>query len=560
MKYLIIFFFFFIFYNIQNINAQNTEKLKSIVLDDYKSSEYYSKQLKALNKITNQEDLFDIVKKSDNSNFRKFAVKKITDTLILQKIAILDKEGTFFLYDIIENIKDQKVLKAIVTDDSYDDVNRVSAIRSFNNQDILKKIALDRNNSNYLRGSAIKKLKNQKLLYSLIKYKENKDLKYIALGKLTNQNYLEDIAKNEQDFKIREKAIVKLTNDTLLQKIAETDSYYLANSAKFRLILNDSFIKNRYGLLNIELYEHKNVTNYEMGGKVTTHDLAISIFDSTNRTKIFNKTYECYAPDRIPLGGGGNRYAKIDYIEFCKHFLNFNYETLKIFIQKTHNKYLMKSALEIISQYEIIDKIVQNNNLDIKNSILIFNKLDIERRIFTCSKINNQELLYRIALEDKNNKVRLTSLCQLIDQNKIANLIIKSSDNDLRYKASEILNNQTAISKVLMTKWTKDYYSAKINLIKKTKNKEVLGFILLNDKNILIRREVLKFVTNQKNIAKIATTPFSLTSLKKQDEFEYNQLRWDAIQKLTDKKALKQIKKDENKFLRQNAKDRLKRL
>lgn len=146
-------------------------------------------RMKAVEKANSINKLVRIALRSEYVDAVTFAISKISEPLILTKIALRAKKfGTYAGNKAMEKIADQTLLHRIAK----------HAAESF------------------VRHETVRRLQDQKVIASIAKNDKNWEVRRIAVRKMSGQGELLDIAINDKEYEVRSEAKLKLTGEYLI--------------------------------------------------------------------------------------------------------------------------------------------------------------------------------------------------------------------------------------------------------------------------------------------------------------------------------------------------------
>jgi hypothetical protein len=144
----------------------------------------------------------------DESGYvRSSATRKLTDKVLLAKIALEDESGYV----------------------------RSSATRKLTDKVLLAKIALEDENSG-VRLAATRKLTDTALLAKTVLEDENSEVRLAAVEKLTDQDLLTKIALKDKNFYVRKAVFLKLSEAKLIKLSTSSENLVLQIAAKMKLL------------------------------------------------------------------------------------------------------------------------------------------------------------------------------------------------------------------------------------------------------------------------------------------------------------------------------------
>jgi len=232
--------------------------------DIVRYGEYSDTRMMALEKITDQKMLADIVKNWDINSFslRAAALEKITDVEFIADVAkncINHELGS----RATEKINDCNLLLDIANDAKLTSVK----------QNIKQKLIF-----------IIENCHNQQVLKNILKKSKSINIRRKVIVKIKDENILNDVAKNDSDIIIRREAIKKLTNTQILHNISENDK--------------DSYTRQlasqRLSKITKEKIQHKKITTRENNIPHKTETTTKKITNTNTEKNIPNKSENSY--------------------------------------------------------------------------------------------------------------------------------------------------------------------------------------------------------------------------------------------------------------------------
>ena len=254
----------------EELNISNSpDALKDIALNETNIKE----RIKAIENITDENFLCDLMKNEDdtilldiaiqnikrpqlllelaldkkNKNVIQTAISRINDNELLGKICLMGTEYNLLSNEIIEILKtgiekidDEKVLFEIIMKGSKFTKVSEMAMDKIKDQSILCDLAVNGINVSV----AINKIQKPDLLAKIVKtnYPLNLDSSYniLALDKINEQRYFLDIATHPDCIKIKELAISKISDKDILKEMLQDKSdYNIRKHAYFKLGIQD---------------------------------------------------------------------------------------------------------------------------------------------------------------------------------------------------------------------------------------------------------------------------------------------------------------------------------
>jgi hypothetical protein len=121
------------------------------------------------------------------------------------------------------------------------------------------------------------------------------------------------------------------------------------------------------------------------------------------------------------------------------------------------------------------------------------NSRSYRSRLRAVDKITDQNVLYKVALDDYNYEVKIAAFYKITDQNLITRLAIKSSDAELCLLAFNKIADQNIIDKLAVESDDQDLQLLAIN---KVTDQDIIYKIALNDRNFNINVAAMKRLTS----------------------------------------------------------------
>jgi hypothetical protein len=233
---------------VQNPNFTDQNLLAEIAQKDENS--YV--RLAAVEKLTNQSALSEIINKETDNSVRETAkrrytylcindLKKLTDQKILAEIAKKDENRDLRLA-AVTNLTDQSLLLEIVKA-SDDLLLQEEAVNNPNFTDQSALLDLAKSSAHLaLRKAAIKKISEQAVLIELIKSSDYKDLHSTAIINITDQAVLKEILKSADYKDIHSAAIQKITDQKLIIEVVKSSEHEYLKSAATRVLTDQTLL------------------------------------------------------------------------------------------------------------------------------------------------------------------------------------------------------------------------------------------------------------------------------------------------------------------------------
>ena len=191
----------------------------------------------AVNRITDQDYLKKIVltrHSEDDRELRDGALERITDQKILLEII---KEGGVFYNRrrAVKKITDQDYLKKIVENVDNDSL-RDDAVRKITDQDYLKKIVLTKKNSSNFREAALNNLEDQKTLIYVALNDSSRSvrLETVRKKKIRNQKTLAHIARHDSSSRVRFEAALQIKDSGIFYDVLAREGEFNVAAARIK--------------------------------------------------------------------------------------------------------------------------------------------------------------------------------------------------------------------------------------------------------------------------------------------------------------------------------------
>ena len=179
-------------------------------------------RLAAVEQLTDEDSLLEIMGTARDMNVRQAAVTRIADPARLAEIAMGDRIDVHEA--AVETLTDQALLAQIAAACTYEPT-RLAALNKLTDQTVIAGIARSNNNFNQkVAEIAVGKLTDQALLASIAKLTDNEALPFVrvaAVNRLTDQTALDDLAKNNSNRFVRDAAKTRLTHLRRQQELRE---------------------------------------------------------------------------------------------------------------------------------------------------------------------------------------------------------------------------------------------------------------------------------------------------------------------------------------------------
>ena len=174
------------------------------------------KAIRAVEKLTDQKELFRVVRESENVTICCAAVQRITDQKELIRV-VRESENVTIRCAAVQRITDQKELKDIALNEISPEICSL-ATKNLTDQSALVDVLMNCQRHNY-SGSVIK-ISDQRVIAELAQNAISRPVRQAATFCLSDQNVLEKIASSvSEDVWIRMYAAKKLDNQDLAQSV-----------------------------------------------------------------------------------------------------------------------------------------------------------------------------------------------------------------------------------------------------------------------------------------------------------------------------------------------------
>ncbi len=318
--------------------------------------ETYYERKQAMNKLTSQDALAQVVKNLDNWGLYEKAFEKLNDQTILADIAnakyvkaeyvriaaakkLADQDLAQKVYaDVAKNAINAEVRKRAAEELSdtasnralvqkcYTDVVKNSETwhdcqRDFEKlagQAVFADIAKNAVNS-YVAKMAAEKLTDPSLLAEVVKRSEHHEAQYIAVSKLNDQTVLADMVSKVTDPSIRKAAVERLTVQSVIADIARNDEDDSVRGTAVEKLTDQTalafVVKNEERDGYISLLAAKNMTDQSLAQEAYAY-IAKHDFYPGNVIKYANTAY---GPLMVAVGNLANRTLLADVAKNAKY-------------------------------------------------------------------------------------------------------------------------------------------------------------------------------------------------------------------------------------------------
>ncbi len=381
----------------------------------------------AVGKLTDQNLLSKIALEcgeSWNSDVGLTAVGKLTDQASIEKIAVESKDNSI-RRAAVEKLTDQGLLAkiAIESDFMYADVGR-TAVWKLTDQWMLARIAIDGRDAQ-VRGEAAKKLTDQALLAKIAVESNDETARGTAIEKLTDQSLLTKIADQEKSRDIRAKAIAAMDESNPALKRSAGDLNALTadaveSTARIKLAIHESHITNRFPKLLFRVkfgpYEQR---YFSVNGSGIERTMSGEVVSFT----LSQATVTLFSPPLANKQWGTHFPAEAKELTFLAAQVHGE----DLLAELLHNAEFTQDDLTELSLSDIP-----------------------ELRQAAVKNLTDQEVLAKVAIEDKIRDVRLAAVVNLTDQKSLAKVAIEAGDSDIRQSASGKVTDQALRAKIAL--------------------------------------------------------------------------------------------------------------
>jgi len=451
------------------------------------------------------------------------AIENITDQAVLAEIVRTDESIPVRLA-AVKALTDQAVLADIAKNDEYYGVRAMAEIRLMKDQAALAEFARSGNVFPFLldtkdyQVAAIEMITDQKILADIGRsntFPITIDVQKAAVKKITDQRILEEIVKTATDEKPILAAIERITNQAMLEKIANNaedianrlqsstragyNSGLLFKGASFRSAAVWALTDQRALGRIAQTHEHRGVKStasirLEMIGKSQTKLLGIAM--PTDREVVQQVAAVKQMTDQSLL-------AKIAQFVDTEHFYGNGpqVEALKKITDQKILADMVRLDAPLRAEIAEVEKITDQKKL----AEIATTHEDFPIRRMAVKKLTDQSVLEKIAKTDVDDwremAVRASAVVKVTDQNVLAEIALKNDEYgslgwSAVYEAVLKITDQAVLEKV--AKNDKDWRVRKVAVTRIT-NPTVLDEIEKNEKNDYFGGEVRRAVTQRKS-------------------------------------------------------------
>lgn len=206
----------------------------------------------AVDELTDQTALMEVVKNEEDQEIRKSAARKLTDQAVLTGLAKNENQDVSVRRIAINKLTDQSVLAYLVKNSKFIYVQTEAEFRlaevyvtELPDQASLMNAAENHENR-MIRAEAVKKIKNHAHLVKIVKNtSEDCSVRCAAVDKLTDldHSFLESLAANDKCSSVRESAVRKLTDQVILAGLAQNDHDWTVRAAATRKLSDQTILE-----------------------------------------------------------------------------------------------------------------------------------------------------------------------------------------------------------------------------------------------------------------------------------------------------------------------------
>ena len=195
---------------------------QAVISEIVKTARNSTIRIAAVERITDATRIRDIAANASKMDTREAAIKKLDDQELLAEIALTDPAWQVRVL-AISKLTDTAVLRDLAKTAGPNQV-RTAAIGKIDDQMVLEELARTVG-PDFIRMAAIQKMSNQALLGKLAREAGPDAVRVAAIQKLGNsdQTVFADLYKNDNSLAVREAAIMRLTDQAFLSQIAKND-------------------------------------------------------------------------------------------------------------------------------------------------------------------------------------------------------------------------------------------------------------------------------------------------------------------------------------------------
>ncbi len=164
-------------------------------------------RMKAVKKLTNQNELGIVAFNEEDAAIRMEAVKRLTDQYELSNVAF-NEEDRDIRMEAVKRLTNQGEL-GIVAFNEEDAAIRMEAVKRLTDQEELGNVAFNEEDRG-IRIEAVKRITDQYKLSDVAFNEEDPEIRLMVVEKLTDFNTLSDLVDNDDDKNVREAAITRM--------------------------------------------------------------------------------------------------------------------------------------------------------------------------------------------------------------------------------------------------------------------------------------------------------------------------------------------------------------
>ncbi len=374
--------------------------------------------------------------------------------------------------------------------------------------------------------------KQQEIIEGYARYDQSVNVRKAAVYKLENQdtiaNIVEDAAEDEN---IRNAAIL------MLHPISRQD---LLN----KIVLNDESVKCRRTAVRKVNYQKVLAIISKNDGDDFIRRCAVKKLNDPGLLLDLAKNDPSHMVRREAVS---NKYftdqrvladiAENDQQDYVRRIAVEKLDSLKwqdLFIKIALNKkaksQLRQAAVKKIEDQDVLVKLAKKDKA-------------YWVRTEAVRKISDQEILKKLMKYEKNEMVRRVLIQKIDDQDLIESTALNDENEDVRMSAVGKLRNKEIIEKIAL----EDIASrVRVTAVWKISDKDALVYIVRNDKNREVRRMAVRGIKDQSALLEI---------VKKAKEVD---VQYQAVKQITDLNILKSIvKSDKRNLMKETAEKRI---
>lgn len=378
----------------------------------------------------------------------------------LLKIISADKDLDLRFF-ALNKLTDQNLIAEVVRKVSHLQV-KDSALSKINDQDILYKIVIDKNIKDIYRFSALNKLSDQNLIIEVVRKVPHLEVKDSALSKINDQKILYNMVmdKNIKDVYFKKRIIQHIKDENLLINIIQDDSTYDVVSAAlenivdqgliFSIATSDRYKENHFEAIS-KLTNKKDLYYVAQYGNDNDREKAVQKINDQNFLIQVVKTDKNKRIQYIAI-------KKITDQNFLINFINnSNDSNLKeIAIQNITDQKYLKNFINTHSHNYLRELAIRQINNEKTLSEIAYSDSNFNARLVAIELIEDQELLKNIYSKSDNIQIKLGTLDKIRDKDFIIEIARFEANDDLHQKALSILlhvDNPTYYKLLFQDQW-----------------------------------------------------------------------------------------------------------